>query len=335
MKILIKSACVIALIVAVTFGGCSKRKPVIKMYDGSWSSIWIANAIAKVIIEDGYGYTIETREESEVELLRSFQSGNVDVAVEVWTQAIAGADELENNGLITPLGTMFETTSQSWVIPKWVADKYNIKTVDDMKNHWTLFQNPENPHKGIFYAGLKIWDVSITNDIKLKSYGLGKQYDTLILSSESVMEAAIVRAMEEKRPVFAYVWSPHYLNKEYDFHVLQEPEYDPEKWDKIIAATKDPKMSIDHACAYESYPVYNYVHKGMFKKAPDLVEMLKKMSIGTDTMNELLAWSKENKNWEKTAVHFFVNYEEKWKQWVTDDAYHNIKSVIDGRNQVK
>ena len=69
----------------------------------------------------------------------------------------------------------------------------------------------------------------------------------------------------------------------------------------------------------------------MLKKAPDIVEMLKKMTIGLDTVNELLLWSKQEQteDWEKVAIHFFKNYDQKWRQWVTEDAYNNIKTAID------
>ncbi|GAG49749.1 unnamed protein product, partial [marine sediment metagenome] len=49
---------------ALLTGACALvgggQKPVIKLHDAEFKSIWINNAIAEFIIERGYGYPVET-----------------------------------------------------------------------------------------------------------------------------------------------------------------------------------------------------------------------------------------------------------------------------------
>ena len=52
----------VALAMTVTmFAGCAgeEEKPVLTFYDGSWGSLWLENAIAMIIIGEGYGYECE------------------------------------------------------------------------------------------------------------------------------------------------------------------------------------------------------------------------------------------------------------------------------------
>ncbi len=61
-----------------------------------------------------------------------------------------------------------------------------------------------------------------------------------------------------------------------------------------------------------------------------VVEMLSKMMVGLEPLNETLAWAAENgpQDWEAAAVYYLRNYEERWKTWVTPEAYERIKEAL-------
>ena len=79
-------------------------------------------------------------------------SGAIDVNIEGWQHNIIGwyEEELEK-GTILNLGVIYEASSQVFVIPRWVAETYEIETVFDMKHHWELFTDPEDPSKPSFH----------------------------------------------------------------------------------------------------------------------------------------------------------------------------------------
>ena len=62
-----------------------------------------------------------------------------------------------------------------------------------------------------------------------------------------------------------------------------------------------------------------------------MVEMLEKMNVGLQSINETAAWSVKNEvqDWEKAGVYYLRTFEDRWKTWVTDDAYDKIKKVLD------
>jgi glycine betaine/proline transport system substrate-binding protein len=228
---------------------------------------------------------------------------------------------------------IYEGGPQFFIIPKWMAEQYNIKTVFDMKDHWELVKDPEDPDKGAFINCIIGWQCAAINDVKLEAYGLTDYYNIISPGSSGAMEAALAGPQKKGDPVFGYYWAPTALMGAYDWHVLEEPEYDVATWDKITAAKDDPSLRpLDAACAYETLPIDTGINPSLRDIAPDVVTMLEKMSVGLQPINVTAAWSVEHEvqDWEEAAIYYLKNYEDTWKTWVTEDAYTKIKDALAG-----
>ena len=137
---------------------------------------------------------------------------------------------------------------------------------------------------------------------------------------------------KNRQPVFGYYWAPTALMGAYDWYVLEEPPYTTECWEQITAARDDESLRpIDQACAYESVPIDKIAHSGLLTKAPDVVEMLRKMMVGLEPLNETLAWAEENgvQDWEKAAIYYLQNYEDRWETWVMPEVYERIEKALE------
>jgi len=85
--------------------------------------------------------------------------GELDLNMEIWQQNIIDwYNEQIEQGNIVNLGMTYEVGPQFFIIPMWVAEEYNITTVFDMKDHWELFKDPQDPTKGVFYNSLVGWE---------------------------------------------------------------------------------------------------------------------------------------------------------------------------------
>ncbi len=321
----------LSAVLAVTgcglFKGCG-GKPVIRLYDGRWESIRANNAIAKIIIEKGYGYPVEIVELTEPGLREAFVKGEINVNLEMWQQDMVDwYRELEREGTIINLGMTFESGPQFWIIPAWVSKKYDIRTVFDMKKHWRLFTNPENPSRGVFYNCIVGWECAEVNAVKMGAYGLDKYYDIVTPGSQAALEAAFERGQKRHAPVFGYYWAPTPLYSGYEWRVLEEPPYSDECWKKIFKAVRNKSLRpIDHACGYQDMPVDKVVHKNLAADAPDVTAMLKRMNVGLESLNRTLSYFKHSKSgdWDKAGQYYIRNYEERWKTWVSPDAYARV-----------
>jgi len=324
------------VLTATLIAGCGEaeeeEKPTIKFSDTWYESVWLGNAIAGFILEEGYGYPVETVEVSVPVSQVSLSKGDLDVwldcwywyYLEWWNPAIANG-ELEN------LGPSMEPAPSFWTIPQWVHEEYNINTVEDMKEHWELFPDPEDPSKGLFINCPIGWQCQMINTVKLEAYGLTEYYN-IIEPSAGALEAAMAGAQKKGDPVFGYYWAPTALMGMFDWYLLEEPEFDADIWDNIMKALDDETLRpLDEACAYEAVSPVNAVWSGLRDIAPEAVALFEKMNWGLDQTNKAAAWAKENEvqDWEKVGVWYLRTYEDRWKAWVTTDAYNKIKDALD------
>jgi len=309
------------------------EKPTILIVDAQFQSEWICNAIAEFIIQNGYGYPTETIVLTTSVWTVSLAEGDVHIDLELWKQNIMDwFNEETAAGRVVELGMTYEGGPQFWMIPQWVHEEYNINTVEDMKEHWELFKDPEDPSKGIFIDCMLGWACGDINDVKMEAYGLTEYYNIIEPGAAGAMDAALAGAQMKHKPIFGYYWAPTALMGMYDWYILEEPEYDEDTWAMITAAVSDESLRpISQACAYETLPITKGVHSSLLEMAPDVCAMLLKMVVGLEPLNTTAAWCVENEiqDYEKTGVYYLRNYEDRWKTWVTDDAYNKVKAALD------
>ncbi len=315
--------------------GCVGEKALIKLHvwDDSESHLLI-NAIATFIIEEGYGYPVEEVVETTPVLMEALPLGEVDLTLEGWQQNIQGwYDEHIDKGNIVNLGMNFESGPQFFVIPRWMSEEYGIETVFDMQAQWELFQDPEDPIKGLFYSCIIGWACAEINSVKLEGYGLDRWYNEVRPGSGEAMEATLRRAQKLRQSVFGFYFAPTTLMGTYEnWYVLKEPGYTDDCWERVLAAVADPGLRpVEGACAYPDVPIDKLVHRGLLDKAPDVVEMLRKMVVGLDPINETLAWVEANdpQDWEEAALHYLRDNEDRWKGWVTPTASRKIERALE------
>lgn len=321
-------------IIVVGLGACSSdEKSTIKLIDNMYESITINNAIMQYIIEEGYGYETESIEMSTSIGQASLASGDADIWLEMWQQNFpVWYDENIAEGTIENVGDIYEQGPQFYVIPTWVHEEHGIDSIEDMKDKWELFTDPEDPSKGAFINCPIGWQCETINNIKMEAYGITDTYNVINPGSSGALDAALVGAQIKGDPVFGYYWAPTYLYGLYDWWVLEEPEYTDAVWAKIGAAQEDDSLRpIDEAVAYQNLPVDMGINAGLRETAPDVVAMLEKATVGFDQLNETAAWGYIEEiagEWRLSAIHFLETYESKWKDWVTSDAFDKIKDAL-------
>ncbi len=327
----------VAMVMTVSlFAGCTSKeeeKATITFYDGSWGSLWLENAIAMIIVKEGYGYPVEEIMVSTDVMNVSHPKGDILVNMEIWPQNQPEWWESNtSDGTLIELGAVLEGGPQFWCIPQWVHEKYDIDTVFDMKDHWELFPDPEDSTKGMFINCKVGWNCEKINQFKFEAYGLDEFYNIISPGTAGAEKAAMIGPQKKGDPVFGYYWAPTDLMGMFDWYILEEPEYDPDIWAKIGAKLSDDSLPpLTEACAYESVPLLISVHKDMLDLAPDVVTMLRKFTVGLDRCNRALAYQGENEidDWETVAIWWMREYDSVWKSWVPSDVYTKVKAFVD------
>jgi len=300
-------------------------KAAIKFADQQYDSLSLNNAIAQFIIEHGYGYKTESKVVSSAEMMKMLPSGDLDVVMEGWEHNRRGwyIKQLKR-GTIQNLGPIYESGPQFFNIPKWMAEKYKIKTVGDMKKHWQLVKDPKDPSRGLFLNCPPGSSAGKVNAVKLEAYGLYKSYNPRPVKSYGAMESALAVAQKKHLPIFSYYWKPSVIMGKYDWHILGEPPYSDKVWRKIKDASEYKiRRPIDSACAYPSNPINKLANSDLRMRAPEVVEMLSKMHVGLERLTMLMVWARENniKDWNKVALHFLRQHYDEWGQWMPDEPH--------------
>jgi glycine betaine/proline transport system substrate-binding protein len=311
-------------------------KPTIKFGDTQFESLWINNAIARYIIENAYGYPVETIEMTTPIYQASLANGDIDVQMELWKQNIIDwYDEEIAAGNIENLGMTYEGGPQFWIVPDYTAEEFNIKTIEDMKRPEVVkaLADPEDPDKGAFINCIIGWQCAEINRTKFKAYGLDEYYNIVTLGSVGAMDAGLIGPQKAGQHVFGYYWAPTSLMGLYDWTIIEEPAYTEACWEEVTIGREDVDYTPAEACAYDSPPIDKGVNSGLRDKAPDVVELFEKMNVGLDPINKTAAWALTNDidvsaDIEETAEYYLLTFEDRWTQWMPADKVAAVKAAL-------
>jgi glycine betaine/proline transport system substrate-binding protein len=314
-------------------GTATTQKSVIKLTDLNWGSAHFQSEMAKIMIEKGYDYPVELVPGATIPLTQGLRTGDVDVMIEGWYQNQKEAvDAGIAAGEIDMLGYENNDNWQSaFVVPTYVIKgdpargiepmAPNLKTVFDLANpdYVKLFQNPEDPSKGVILNGPPGWECEIVVPEQVAAYGLADQYDTLNAGSSEGLFASLKSAYDKGEPWIGYLWGPTWIAGALDLTLLEEPPYDETVWNDT------------HACAWPSVDLFIASHTGFKERAPDVADMFAKWKLDTPTLNMVLSYMNETGGEPvDAAVWFLKNHEEIWTQWVPSDVAAKIKSAVAG-----
>ena len=309
-----------------------------RLGDFDWSSANIHTAITQFILEKGYGCEVSVTKGSTTPIMAAHYDKQLDVITEVWyDNIIANYEPHVEAGTIMNIGVNTPDSQQAFYVDKATADKYNLKSVEDMKKPEIakLFADPEDPSKGRMTSCISGWTCYTVNLVKQIEYGLDKYYTNFDPGSGGALDAAIAGAFAKKQPIFTYYWAPTGLMGKVDLVRLEEPKYNADCWNdmsQVVEAIKADGPGAYRktcACEYQDMALTKSVLTTWAKAHPKETEFLKKYTIPTATVNKMLAFYEDESggDMEATAVHFLKN-ETMWKNWVPGDVAKKVSAAL-------
>jgi len=296
--------------------------------DLNWDSAQVHNRIAGFIMEKGYGYTIDYVPGATITLFAGLVRGDIDIEMECWVENQQEAyDKGIAAGEIIDLGANFPDSWQGWLVPTYVIKgdaKRGIKpmapdlrSISDLPKYWKLFKDQEDPSKGRFYSCIPGWECQKINEKKFKAYGLDKNYNIFLPGSDAALNGSMAAAYKKGNPWFGYYWAPTWVLGKLDMTPIEEPAYDKKLWDA------------SYACAYPSVKVNIIVNTSLKKRAPEIVEFLKKYETTQAMANKFLAYMQDKKaNTQAAAIWFLKNYQDLWSDWVPKNVAKKVIAAL-------
>ena len=127
----------------------------------------------------------------------------------------------------------------------------------------------------------------------------------------------------------SYYWEPTRLITDYDMTLLEEPAWTSECQAAIDAAIEAEPYESTMGCAFLASDVHTGVSSAFAERAPEVVDFLGKMFVGTLHLADLAAWKQgNNKEWDEAAIYYLKNNEDIWTQWVPADVAAKVKEAL-------
>jgi ABC-type proline/glycine betaine transport system substrate-binding protein len=311
---------------------CDVARPVV--FAGlDWDSAGFHNAVARFILENGFDCRTDVIPGTTIPLLQGVAQGDIDVAMEVWTDAAA---EVWRRALrrrqVIEVGVNFPDAVQGWYVPRYVVAGEGggeplapgLVSVADLPRYTSVFRDPEQPGKGRFYNCAAGWACEVTNTAKLRAYGLDESYTNFLPGTGAALAAAVTGAILRREAILFYYWSPTWLTGAHDLVRLEEPPWNAEDWAGLASDPKYPR-----AVAYPEVEVRIGVNARFAAEAPGIVAFLARYRTSAAIVGAALAYIQSNNVNEAAAANwFFGTYPEIWRSWLDGPTADRIATAL-------
>jgi len=307
---------VAALAIALTISACQPEEEIV-IGEGNWQSNAFHSQVAKIIIEEGYGVTVDVVLADTAIMVSSLKAGDMDLAMEIWSDNIPSYPSDIEDGEYVELSTNFDDNTQGLYIPTYLAEEYpELQTVEDLKDFVHLFPNPEGGDKGIIYGGPEGWSATAMLHDKMEAYGLDEYYVFKTINSTPTLNATLASAIANEEPWVGYNWEPTWVTGFYDLTLLEDTEYSPEDFAEGIGEFPSVRVNV----------VVNSEFEDSF---PEIADFLRNYETSSAMTSAALAYMENNEvEADEAAVWFMLENEDLWSSWVSDEAYDSIMDYL-------
>ncbi len=283
----------------------------IKLAVNPWNGSAANVAVAKALLEDELGYSVEITELDENAQWAAINTGDLHASLEVWPSGHAQnvADFIENpDGNVVNLGLLGPVGKIGWYVPTYVVDENpELATWEGYQDAELagLFATAETGDRGQFLGGDPSF-VQYDGDIIAN---LGLQLEVVFAGSEEAILASVDSAISREEPVLVYLWTPHSAHNAYDLTEVELPPYSDECYATIDAGGVD--------CDYPADDLFKIAWADLEEGAPDAFTLLSNMNYTTaDQVAMLASIETDGMSVDDAAAKWIAENEATWSAWL-------------------
>jgi glycine betaine/proline transport system substrate-binding protein len=282
----------------------------IKIAESPWSSSSLNAVLAKTLLENELGYTVEIVPIDEGSQWQPLATGDLHASLEVWPSGhadnirkyIQEEGTVENGGLLGAVGRI------GWYVPTYVVQEHpELALWESYRDPelMALFRTADSGSKGQFLGGDETWtqyDADIIRNLKL-------ELDVVFAGSEEAILAALEQAYGQQEPILFYFWTPHAIHARYNLTPVILPAYSDACYAKAATGGID--------CSYAPDLLFKIFWSGLKDSAPAAHHFLSKFLLSTEDQIELLGLVEvEGKSHQEAAQIWIDKNGERWRAWL-------------------
>jgi ABC-type proline/glycine betaine transport system substrate-binding protein len=325
----------LCLLSAAPAQACELDRPIV--FAGlDWDSVGFHNAVARAILERGYGCRTDAIPGSTIPLLQGVAQGQIDIAMEIWKDAVTEVwQRALTRGQVVEVGVNFPDAVQGWYVPRYVVEgdarrglaplAPDLTSVTDLVRYKDLFRDPEEPGKGRFYNCVAGWACEIVNSNKLAAYKLDDAFTNFRPGTGTALAAAIAGAYLKGEPILAYYWQPTWVLGAHDMMKLAEPEWNAADWAGIAAHADYPRP-----VAFPTVEVWIGANATFARQAPGVIAFLSRYRTTAGLVSAALAHMRETRDTDDRAATWFLKtHPDVWTAWVDPEVAARVEAGLE------
>jgi len=294
----------------------------VSIMQGDWGSAQIVTAVAKFLMEQGYGCDVTAVPLSSNPALASVsETGEPDILTEIWTNGAPAYEGLVESGKIIPVTEVLSDGGiEGFYVPNYLVEAHpQLATIEGIAANPELVGNR-------FHNCPEGWTCLNVSTNLMKASGLiDAGVENFVHGSGETLAASIAAAFENKGPWFGFYWAPTSILGKYPMTLVDMGPHDPEKHAcNITAECASPAMS-----AFPRSVVVTVLSKDFMAENADITALMTNLSFTNAQMGETLAWVEDNKaSYDEGAAHFLSTYKDVWGSWLNDAAREKLSALL-------
>ncbi len=288
----------------------SGDKPVIKLAENNWTGSRINISVAKLLLEQALGYTVELVTIDENQQWAALAAGDLSASLEVWPSGHAEnvAKYIDEQKTVVNAGALGVEGQIGWFIPTYMlTDHPELATWEGFQDpaNAALFKTAETGEAGQFLGGDPSWvqydEQIITN--------LGLNLKVVYAGSEEAILAQLDSVYSRQDPILMYFYRPHSAFARYDLTKVELPANSAECYAKAEQGGVD--------CDYPTDGLFKIAWSGLAAAAPDAYQLISSLNYSTeDQIGMIAAVDTDGKTPEEAAQAWIDAHPDVWKAWV-------------------
>jgi glycine betaine/proline transport system substrate-binding protein len=285
-----------------------------------WDSGAFLTALDRAILERGYGCATTTTPGTTVTLEQAVATGDIDVIAEEWAGRSPIWNAAQAREQVIALGQTVTGAQEGIYVPDALvhgpgAPAAGLTQVGQLADprYVALFRDPEQPTRARFLNCPSGWTCERVNSAKLQAYGLADRYVDFRPGSGAAMDAAIVAAMIQHRPVLFYAYSPSTIAGRFQLFRLGEPPYERACW----ADLANPDGQHRTGCASPPALISTGLNAQFAARTPVLRALFARISLPADLLSAQLAEAAVHQRPPAVQALLFLRANPRlWSQWL-------------------
>jgi glycine betaine/proline transport system substrate-binding protein len=264
-------------------------------------------AVVSYVLQHELGCTVVKKNIDEQTSWQGFPTGEVDAILENWGHENLVAKYITTDKTAQDAGPTGNEGIIGWYIPKFFADAnpdiLTTKTDPKILNKYAdQFKTSESGGKGQILDG----DPSFVTQDQGMITAFGLNFKVVYSGSEAASNKAIQSAIDQKKPILAYYYTPNWFSAKVDLVHLEFPPY-------TAGCDKDLTKV---ACDYPPYHLNKIVSTKFATSGSPAYTLIKNFTWTNDDQNAVAADITGKMSDDDAAKKWLDANPDKWKAWL-------------------